>query len=74
MCQVFRQLEKPSEAVEMLHRVEMMALRVLIIFAGGLAMEEALRIALSQLSQLGCQRDAEIDSEFHLKQNTGFLA
>ncbi|XP_049997183.1 ATP-binding cassette sub-family A member 13 isoform X2 [Alexandromys fortis] len=33
MCQVFRQLEKPSEAVEMLHRVERMALRVLIIFA-----------------------------------------
>uniref|UniRef100_A0A8C2QK58 ATP-binding cassette, sub-family A member 13 n=1 Tax=Cricetulus griseus TaxID=10029 RepID=A0A8C2QK58_CRIGR len=33
MCQVFLQLEKPSEAVEMLHRVEMMALHVLIIFA-----------------------------------------
>ncbi|XP_051020674.1 ATP-binding cassette sub-family A member 13 [Acomys russatus] len=33
MCQAFQQLEKPSEAVEMLHRVEMMALRVLIIFA-----------------------------------------
>ncbi|MEJ1274385.1 hypothetical protein NN561_005268 [Cricetulus griseus] len=38
MCQVFLQLEKPSEAVEMLHRVEMMALHVLIIFAGGLLM------------------------------------
>ncbi|XP_040602600.1 ATP-binding cassette sub-family A member 13 [Mesocricetus auratus] len=33
MCQVFRQLEKASEAVEMLRRVEMMALHVLIIFA-----------------------------------------
>ncbi|XP_034365421.1 ATP-binding cassette sub-family A member 13 isoform X1 [Arvicanthis niloticus] len=33
MCQVFRQLQQPVEAVEMLHRVEMMALRVLIIFA-----------------------------------------
>ncbi|XP_029401064.1 ATP-binding cassette sub-family A member 13 isoform X2 [Mus pahari] len=33
MCQVFRQLQKPGETVEMLHRVEMMALRVLVIFA-----------------------------------------
>ena len=38
MCQVFRQLEKPSEAVEMLRRAERMVLRAVIIFAGGMLM------------------------------------
>ncbi|XP_006514769.2 ATP-binding cassette sub-family A member 13 isoform X1 [Mus musculus] len=33
MCQVFQQLQKPMKTVKMLQRVEMMALRVLIIFA-----------------------------------------
>ncbi|XP_052055678.1 ATP-binding cassette sub-family A member 13 [Apodemus sylvaticus] len=33
MCQVFRQLQKPMDALEMLHRVEMIALRGFIIFA-----------------------------------------
>ncbi|MBZ3873798.1 ATP-binding cassette sub-family A member 13 [Sciurus carolinensis] len=33
MCQVFQQLEKPSEAIEILQKVKMVVLRVLIIFA-----------------------------------------
>ncbi|XP_060221645.1 ATP-binding cassette sub-family A member 13 isoform X2 [Meriones unguiculatus] len=51
MCQVFRQLEKPSEAVEMLHRVEMMALRVLIIFAENPSLTKDILCAT-----LSCQR------------------
>ncbi|XP_076402078.1 ATP-binding cassette sub-family A member 13 isoform X1 [Peromyscus maniculatus bairdii] len=52
MCQVFRQLEKPSEAVEMLHRVEMMALRVLIIFAENPSLTKDILCAM-----LSCKRD-----------------
>uniref|UniRef100_A0A8D2D2U3 ATP binding cassette subfamily A member 13 n=1 Tax=Sciurus vulgaris TaxID=55149 RepID=A0A8D2D2U3_SCIVU len=33
MCQVFQQLEKPSEAIKMLQKVKMVVLHVLIIFA-----------------------------------------
>ncbi|GAB1295812.1 ATP-binding cassette sub-family A member 13 [Apodemus speciosus] len=51
MCQVFRQLQKPMEAVEMLHRVEMMALRVFIIFAENPSLTKDILCAT-----LGCRR------------------
>nr|XP_038948786.1 ATP-binding cassette sub-family A member 13 [Rattus norvegicus] len=53
MCQVFRQLQKPMEAVEMLHRVEMMTLRVFIILAGNPSLTKDILCSMLSCKQGG---------------------
>lgn len=38
MCQIFQQLQKPTEAIVILQKVTVLVLRVFSIFAGGLCM------------------------------------
>lgn len=51
LCQVFQQREEPSEALTMLQRVKMVAVRLLIVLAGE---QERLGIRVSLAVRVAC--------------------